>query len=118
MNYMHNVGISERILRFTIGLFLFLITMGKAAELPSWSFGLLVIISLALVLTGLFGYCPVYAAVGRNTCEECAKYEKGEEHKKEEVEGQPLIEEKLEEVKAEKQKKKAKKVKRAKRSKK
>lgn len=111
MQYAHNVGISERILRFTVGLFLFLITMSKATELPSWSFGLLVIISLALVLTGLFGFCPVYAAVGKNTCEECFKHE----HEHKEIEEQPLVEERPEEKKVEtKAKKKTKKAKKKK----
>jgi hypothetical protein len=117
----HNVGSLERIIRFGVGALLFLLVIGKASSLPTWAFVILLIASLGLILTALFGICPIYSVLGINTCEECRKMEQKakeeqEHHMKDE---KPLVEEKMEvkempKAKKEKKKGKTKKAKRRK----
>jgi hypothetical protein len=56
-----NAGTIDRILRVLIGIGL----LSLALTGPKTAFGYIGIIP---VLTGLFGYCPVYTVLGVNTC--------------------------------------------------
>lgn len=56
-----NAGTVDRILRVLIGIGL----LSLALTGPKTAFGYIGIIP---VLTGLFGYCPVYTVLGVNTC--------------------------------------------------
>jgi hypothetical protein len=55
-----NVGGIDRILRIVVGLVL----LSLIFWVPTW-WGL---IGLVPLLTGLFGFCPLYPIVGINTC--------------------------------------------------
>lgn len=60
-NYMHNESTLDRVLRVALGLaVLSLLFIG-----PKSAWALLGIIPLS---TGIVGYCPLYAALGFNTC--------------------------------------------------
>jgi hypothetical protein len=55
-----NVGGIDRILRIVVGL----VILGLYFWIPT----LWVLIGLVPLLTGLFGFCPLYPIVGINTC--------------------------------------------------
>lgn len=58
-----NVGTVDRALRVVLGI---------ALMLAGWlgSLGIVgIIIGAVLVFTGLFSFCPLYSALGKNTCE-------------------------------------------------
>jgi hypothetical protein len=56
-----NEGTSDRIIRVVVGLLLLSLT----AVGPKSMLGL---IGLVPLMTGLFGYCPLYRILGVNTC--------------------------------------------------
>ena len=55
-----NVGITDRVIRIIIGLFLISLTFWGPKSAWGW-------IGLLPLLTGLFGYCPLYAVFGWST---------------------------------------------------
>jgi hypothetical protein len=58
-----NVGSADRIVRILVGIAL--LTVLALVEGPARWFGLVGVVPL---LTGFFGYCPLYAAFGFDTC--------------------------------------------------
>lgn len=66
MKAMRNLGHHERIIRVSIG-FVLLASSGFSI-LPGWGDLLLMAVGLIALLTGIIGYCPVWQAVGINTC--------------------------------------------------
>lgn len=77
-----NISSGERVLRFALGIFLLFLAMKKVALLPTWAFGLAMIISLALIITSVFGHDPLYKKLSFMKCEVCEKEEKKEKEKK------------------------------------
>ena len=55
-----NVGVTDRVIRIIIGLFLISLTFWGPKSAWGW-------IGLLPLLTGLFGYCPLYAILGWST---------------------------------------------------
>jgi hypothetical protein len=60
-----NVGAADRTMRIVVGIALLgLLVLGEGLGLLRW----LGLIGAVPLLTGLFGYCPVYALFGFATC--------------------------------------------------
>jgi len=64
-----NVGAGERILRFVVGLIIIFMALLKGPFIPTWAFFILLILGVALVLTGFIGLCPIYSIMGWSTIE-------------------------------------------------
>ena len=64
MNMARNVGDTDRTLRMIIGVMLLSLILTGISE---WRWRGL--IGLAPFVTGVAGYCPMYAIAGINTCE-------------------------------------------------
>jgi len=77
-----NISSGERVLRFALGIFLLFLAMKKVALLPTWAFGLAMIISLALIITSVFGHDPLYKKLSFMKCEVCEEEKKEKEKKK------------------------------------
>ena len=60
-----NVGSIDRVLRILVGLALVVWALGYIPNVAPSALGW---IGLVPLLTGLFGYCPVYSLIGLNTC--------------------------------------------------
>lgn len=72
---MHNVGLLERVIRVILGLIAIIIALNPTSfSLPDWGAAVLIVVGAGLVITGLIAYCPIFALLNINTCEEC-KYE-------------------------------------------
>jgi hypothetical protein len=56
-----NVGGIDRILRIVVGLALIALTLFGQIGVWGW-------IGLVPLLTGAFGFCPLYTMLGMNTC--------------------------------------------------
>lgn len=56
-----NVGSTDRILRIVVGLVL--IGLAATSTVGVWGW-----IGVALLLTGVFKFCPAYAIFGTSTC--------------------------------------------------
>jgi len=83
----HNMGKIERVIRFILGVVLFMVgwrvldalaVFGAAATTSSIVGVVLAVIGLINIVTGLLAYCPLYALLHFNTCEACRI---GETHK-------------------------------------
>jgi hypothetical protein len=61
-----NVGGIERPIRIVLGLAL--VAIGASAELPVAGMALALIAGVIALVTGVIGYCPVWALLGFNTC--------------------------------------------------
>jgi hypothetical protein len=57
----NNVGTTDRVLRILAGIAL--IALSATGVIGLWGY-----IGVALVLTGLFRFCPAYPLLGINTC--------------------------------------------------
>lgn len=57
----HNIGTLDRILRLTAGVVL--MTLAAVEIIGVWGY-----IGVVPLLTAVFGYCPVYALFGLQTC--------------------------------------------------
>ncbi len=66
MNSLRNLGHHERIIRVGIGFTL--LAVSGFSMFPGWGDLILMGVGLVALLTGLIGYCPVWQAVGFNTC--------------------------------------------------
>ena len=55
-----NVGVTDRAIRIVVGLFIISLTFWGPKSAWGW-------IGLLPLLTGLFGYCPLYAVFGWST---------------------------------------------------
>ncbi len=56
-----NVGGWERLARIVAGLVLIVLSLTGTIGVWGW-------IGLVLLATGLYGWCPIYRLLGRNTC--------------------------------------------------
>ena len=72
---MHNVGLLERVVRIILGLIAIVVAINPGFGFPGWVPPVLIVIGLVLIITGVVGYCPIFAALGINTCEECMREE-------------------------------------------
>jgi hypothetical protein len=61
-----NVGGIERPIRIALGLIL--VAIGSFAELPPVGVGIALVAGTVALVTGIVGYCPVWALFGLNTC--------------------------------------------------
>ena len=61
-----NVGGIERPIRMVLGLGL--IAIGSFADLPPVGTGIAFVAGTIAVVTGVIGFCPVWALFGLNTC--------------------------------------------------
>lgn len=62
-----NVGAVERGIRIAMGVILF--SIGYFGMLPAWGAVAAYLLGVVALMTGLFGYCPIYRVFGINTCE-------------------------------------------------
>ncbi len=64
---MGNVGTADRIVRLVLGGLLLIVGLVR----PAWASGVLAtvlaVVGLVLLLTGIFGLCPLYRLFGINT---------------------------------------------------
>ena len=61
-----NVGGIERPIRIALGLVL--VAIGSLAELPVAGMAIALIAGVIALVTGIIGFCPLWALVGFNTC--------------------------------------------------
>ncbi|MBN8566622.1 DUF2892 domain-containing protein [Flavobacterium filum] len=63
-----NVGNTDRFVRVMFGIILLILFMSGAIEnnLVQW---IVLGVSLILIITAFATFCPLYALVGKNTCE-------------------------------------------------
>lgn len=63
-----NVGNTDRFVRVMFGIILLILFMSGAIEnnLVQW---IILGVSLILIITAFATFCPLYALVGKNTCE-------------------------------------------------
>ena len=63
-----NVGNTDRFVRVMFGIILLILFMSGAIEnnLIQW---IVLSVSLILIITAFTTFCPLYALVGKNTCE-------------------------------------------------
>lgn len=61
-----NVGGIERPIRIAVGLVL--IGIGSLAELPVAGMAIAMVAGVIALVTGVIGFCPVWALLGLNTC--------------------------------------------------
>ncbi len=61
-----NVGTIDRVIR--IGIALIIGVLYLTGQLSGTAAVILGIVALILLITGLFGSCPLYAALGMSTC--------------------------------------------------
>jgi hypothetical protein len=65
-----NVGWLDRLVRTLVGVALIAWALGYLGPVPSW--GWVGWIGVVPILTGAFGFCPIYSALGISTCKEWA----------------------------------------------
>lgn len=63
----NNVGIQDRLIRLTIGLFFIALGMGITNTMSVTGI-LLLLVGLILAVTGGVGMCPLYKVFGLDTC--------------------------------------------------
>ena len=61
-----NLGMTERGIRFTIGLVF--LAAGFLADLPGWGTGTVYVLGAITLVTGAAGFCPAWKLLGINTC--------------------------------------------------
>lgn len=61
-----NVGTIERSIRIALGLIL--VAIGSMAELPVAGMATALIAGVIALVTGVIGFCPLWALLGLNTC--------------------------------------------------
>jgi hypothetical protein len=59
-----NEGTADRVVRILIGLF----ALGLFFFGPAWGMRWLLLVGLVPLVTGLVGWCPLYAVLGVSTC--------------------------------------------------
>lgn len=64
----NNVGNTDRFVRVMIGIILLILFMSGAIESNTLSWVVLAV-SLVLIITAFATFCPLYALLGKNTCE-------------------------------------------------
>jgi len=69
MKIQKNVGETDKKIRIGLGVvFVFL-----ATQIGAWPRWVILILGIALILTGLFQFCSLYTLFGINTCERKVK---------------------------------------------
>jgi cadmium resistance protein CadD (predicted permease) len=71
LKFEHNVGDKEKQYRIYGGAALFVLSVVTASIF-------LLIVGCALIASGFFGFCPVYAGLGKNTCQTAGSDPAGE----------------------------------------
>lgn len=64
----NNVGNTDRFVRVMFGIILLILFMSGAIESNTLSWVVLAV-SLVLIITAFATFCPLYAIIGKNTCE-------------------------------------------------
>ncbi len=65
MKIQKNVGESDKKIRIILGV----VSVFLATQIGTWPRWVLLILGVALILTGLFQFCGLYTLFGVNTCE-------------------------------------------------
>jgi hypothetical protein len=65
MKLQKNVGETDKKIRIILGL----VSVFLATQIGAWPRSVLLILGVALILTGLFQFCGLYNLFGVNTCE-------------------------------------------------
>jgi hypothetical protein len=63
-----NVGNTDRFVRVMFGLILLILFMSNAIKDSMWNWIILGVSSI-LIVTAFATFCPLYAIIGKNTCE-------------------------------------------------
>ena len=63
-----NVGNTDRFMRIIFGIILLILFMSKAIKDDLWNWIILGVSSI-LIITAFATFCPLYAILGKNTCE-------------------------------------------------
>ena len=61
-----NVGGIERSIRIALGLIL--VAIGSLTELPIAGMSIALVAGVIALVTGVIGFCPLWAVLGFNTC--------------------------------------------------
>jgi hypothetical protein len=69
MKLQKNVGESDKKIRIGLGV----VSVFLATQIGAWPRWILLILGVALILTGLFQFCGLYNLFGVNTCEKKIK---------------------------------------------
>jgi hypothetical protein len=67
-----NVGNTDRFVRIIFGIILLILFMSRAIENKTVSW-IILGVSTILIITSFTTFCPIYAIVGKNTCEKKKK---------------------------------------------
>ncbi len=62
----NNVGMQDRVLRLTIGLFFMII--GLSVGITSLWGAVILVLGLIAVVTGAISFCPLYKVLGLSSC--------------------------------------------------
>lgn len=63
-----NIGNTDRFVRVIFGIILLILFMSKAIKDDLWNWIILGVSSI-LIITSFATFCPLYAVLGKNTCE-------------------------------------------------
>lgn len=63
-----NVGNTDRFMRIIFGIILLILFMSNAIKNDMWNWIILGVSSI-LIITSFATFCPLYAIIGKNTCE-------------------------------------------------
>jgi hypothetical protein len=63
-----NVGNTDRFVRVMFGIILLIIFMSGAITNSLWNW-IILAVSLVLIITAFATFCPLYALLGKSTCE-------------------------------------------------
>ncbi len=61
-----NVGLTDQLVRFAAAAII--VVLYFTGQLSGFSTIILLVLAAVLILTGLFGFCPLYYLVGISTC--------------------------------------------------
>ena len=68
----HNIGKCERMLRVAFGVLFVVNGWGMLEGYgPGIASSFLLIVGAALIVTGVFSYCPINVMLGHNSCKQC-----------------------------------------------
>jgi hypothetical protein len=63
-----NVGNTDRFVRVMFGIILLILFMSGAITSSLWNW-IILAVSLVLIITAFATFCPLYALLGKSTCE-------------------------------------------------
>ncbi len=64
-----NVGGIDKYLRILVGVVLLIVAAAKIGGLSGIAQGVVALVGIILIVTGVSGYCPLYKIIGVNTAE-------------------------------------------------